>query len=76
MVVVGTVLFAVGLVATLVWVWAGRPGRLGDGDWPWVLLAGTLLGLVGLRAVRRRKVLRRADVTSDPSGVDMRPNTP
>jgi hypothetical protein len=53
----GTVLFAVALVASLVF-----HDRLADGGnegWIWIFLAGTFLGLIGIRYVRRRRAAIR-----------------
>ena len=52
-VTVGTVLWGLALVAALLF-----RDRLADGGnegWAWILLAGTFLGLVGIRHVRRRR---------------------
>lgn len=71
-VTLGTVLFALALLAALV-----LRDRLVDGgneDWTWVLLAGTFLGLIGIRYVRRRRAaLRRT--SADPDG-DTAPREP
>ena len=57
-VTVGTVLWGVALLASLVF-----HDRLADGGnegWIWIFLAGTFLGLIGVRYVRRRRAeLRR-----------------
>jgi hypothetical protein len=56
-VTVGTVLFAVALVASLIF-----HDRLADGgneNWTWIFLAGTFLGLIGVRYVRRRRAAIR-----------------
>jgi len=56
-VTVGTVLFAVALVVSLLF-----HGRLADGgneNWTWIFLAGTFLGLIGVRYVRRRRAAIR-----------------
>ena len=53
----GTVLWAVALVASLVF-----HDRLADGgneNWIWIFLAGTFLGLIGIRYVRRRRAAIR-----------------
>jgi hypothetical protein len=60
-VTVGTVLWALALVASLVF-----HDRLADGgreDWTWVFLAGTFLGLIGIRYVRRRRAALRRTKT-------------
>lgn len=52
-VTVGTVLWALALAAALLF-----RDRLADGGnegWVWILLAGTFLGLLGIRYVRRRR---------------------
>jgi hypothetical protein len=58
-ILVGTVVFALGLVVTLV-----AHGRLeddGHGDWVWIMLCGVALGVLGTWVVsRRRDALRRA----------------
>jgi LPXTG-motif cell wall-anchored protein len=57
-IVIGTVLWAVALVLTL--VWHDRLADTGHGDWVWVTLAGTFLGLLGLPyLLRRRRLLRQ-----------------
>ena len=56
-VTVGTVLWAVALVGSLVF-----HDRLADGgneNWTWIFLAGTFLGLIGVRYVRRRRAAIR-----------------
>ncbi len=60
-VTVGTALWAVGLVATL--VLHDRLSEHGNGDWVWIMAAGLFLGLVGLRHVRRRRAALRAGQT-------------
>ncbi len=60
-VTVGTVLWGLGLVGSLVF-----HDRLADGgneNWIWIFLAGTFLGLIGVRHVRRRRAaIRRVEV--------------
>ena len=60
-VTIGTVLWALALVASLVF-----HDRLADGgkeNWIWIFLAGTFLGLIGVRHVRRRRAaIRRVEV--------------
>jgi hypothetical protein len=68
---VGTALWAVGLVATL--VLHDRLSEHGNGDWVWIMAAGLFLGLVGIRYVRRRRTALRAGQT-DPSRTDAAPN--
>lgn len=58
-VTVGTVLWAVALVASL--VLHGRLAAAGHDDWTWIFLAGTFLGLIGIRYVRRRRDAIRRD---------------
>ncbi len=56
-VTVGTVLWALALVVALVF-----RDRLADGgneNWTWIFLAGTFLGLIGVRYVRRRRAAIR-----------------
>ena len=60
-VTVGTALWAVGLVATL--VLHDRLSEHGNDDWVWIMAAGLFLGLVGLRHVRRRRAALRAGRT-------------
>jgi hypothetical protein len=70
-VTVGTALWAVGLVVTL--VLHDRLSEHGNGDWVWIMAAGLFLGLVGIRHVRRRRTALRAAQT-DPSRADGPPN--
>lgn len=56
-VTLGTVLWALGLVAAL--VLRDRLEDQGRDSWVWVAAAGMFLGLVGLRQVRRRRAARR-----------------
>jgi hypothetical protein len=70
-VTVGTALWAVGLVVTL--VLHDRLSEHGNGDWVWIMAAGLFLGLVGIRYVRRRRTALRA-AQSDPSHADGPPN--
>jgi hypothetical protein len=60
-VTVGTVLWALALVASL--VFHDRLAEDGNENWTWVLLAGTFLGLIGIRYVRRRRVALRRTKT-------------
>lgn len=62
-VALGTVLWAVALVAAL--LLRGRLDEDGRGSWVWVAAAGLALGLIGIRHVRRRRSALRAP--SDPS---------
>ena len=57
-VTVGTALWAVALLLTL--VFHGTLEDHGNGDWVWVALAGFLLGLLGLQHVRRRAARLRS----------------
>jgi peptidoglycan/LPS O-acetylase OafA/YrhL len=50
---VGTVVWFLALAATL--VFHGTLADSDNADWTWVALAGSFLGLVGLRYVRRRR---------------------
>ena len=56
-VTLGTVLWALALIAAL--VLRDRLDDQGRGDWVWVAAAGVFLGLVGIRQVRRRRADRR-----------------
>ncbi len=56
-VAVGTALWALALVLTL--VLHDRLDDDGRGDWAWVAAAGVFLGLIGLWHVRRRAVRLR-----------------
>jgi hypothetical protein len=72
-VTVGTALWALGLVATL--VLHGHLSEHGNGNWVWITAAGFFLGLPGIRYVRRRRAAllegqtdsSRADEGVDPS---------
>jgi Protein of unknown function (DUF2530) len=66
-VTVGTALWAIGLVATL--VLHDRLSEHGNDDWVWIMAAGVFLGLVGIRHVRRRRAALRAGRT-DPTRED------
>jgi hypothetical protein len=52
-VALGTALWVIALVATI--VFHDRLAEHDNGDWVWVALAGVFLGLIGLRHVRRRR---------------------
>jgi Protein of unknown function (DUF2530) len=65
-VTIGTGLWAVGLVLTL--VLHGRLAEHGNGDWVWIMAAGLFLGLVGIRHVRRRRAFLRRTAATEPSG--------
>jgi hypothetical protein len=52
-VALGTVLWVIALIATL--VFHDRLADQGNDDWVWIALAGVFLGFVGLRHVRRRR---------------------
>jgi hypothetical protein len=59
-VTIGTVLWFAALIGTL--VFHDQLDDSGNGDWVWIALAGSFLGLLGLRyVVRRRRALRRTD---------------
>jgi hypothetical protein len=73
-VAVGTVLFAIGLVLTL--VFHDRLEDDGRGDWVWIMACGVLLGLIGLRTVRRRRDALGQTPTDDPSTSEPGPNLP
>ena len=70
-VTVGTALWAVGLLVSL--VLHDRLSEHGNGDWVWIMAAGLFLGLVGIRHVRRRRTALRAGET-EPSRADGVPN--
>jgi len=57
-VTLGTVLWALALIAAL--VLRDRLDDRGRDDWVWVAAAGVFLGLVGIRQVRRRRADRRS----------------
>lgn len=59
----GTVLWVLALVVLLV-----LRGRLEDDDWVWVAAAGTFLGLLGIRYVRRRRAARRSGAAGSRHG--------
>jgi hypothetical protein len=73
-VAVGTVLFAIGLVLTL--VFHDRLADDGRGDWVWIMACGVLLGLIGLRTVRRRRDALGQNPMNDPSTGEPGPNLP
>jgi len=73
-VAVGTALFAIGLVLTL--IFHDRLEDGGRGDWVWIMACGVLLGLIGLRTVRRRRDALRRTLTDDPSTGEPGPNLP
>lgn len=58
----GTVVWALALVATI--VWRDALADRGHESWVWVCTAGVFLGLVGLRSVRRRRAARRRDAAA------------
>jgi O-antigen/teichoic acid export membrane protein len=64
-VIVGTVLWFLGLALAL--AFHGPLADRGHGDWVWTLLAGSLLGLVGLRYVVRRRAALRRDAADSPA---------
>lgn len=63
-VAVGTALWAIALVLTL--VLHDRLADGGRGDWVWIAAAGVFLGLVGLRHVRRRSARLRSPEVRPP----------
>lgn len=72
-VAVGTALWAFALLVTL--LLHDRLQDSGHGDWVWVALAGTGLGLLGLWHVRRRRdALARIAAGADPSAHPTGPN--
>jgi hypothetical protein len=65
-VTVGTALWGVALVVT-----AALHGRLGDEgrtSWVWISAAGFVLGLLGIRYVRRRRAALRAEAGGATAG--------
>jgi hypothetical protein len=73
-VAVGTGLFAIGLVLAV--VMHDRLEDDGHGDWVWILACGVLLGLIGLRAVRRRRRALQRDAADDGSSRETDPDLP
>jgi hypothetical protein len=71
-VTVGTVLWAVALIVTL--VLHGRLAEHGNGDWVWITAAGLFLGLIGIRHVRRRRASLAAAEQPEPSTAATDPN--
>lgn len=71
---IGTGLWALGLVVAL--VLRNRLDQNGHGDWVWILGAGVLLGLLGIRNVRKRRAALRRYAETDPSAGTLGPNTP
>jgi hypothetical protein len=67
---VGTVLWGVALVVTT--ALHGRLGDEGRTSWAWISAAGFVLGLLGIRYVRRRRAALRAD--SRPPTAESVPN--
>jgi hypothetical protein len=57
-VTVGTALWGVALVVTV--VFRDRLGDEGRSSWAWICAAGVLLGLLGVRYVRRRRAAMRS----------------
>ena len=49
---IGSALFALSFAGLL--TFHGALSRAGHGNWPWIALAGTVFGLLGLLSVRRR----------------------
>src|SRR3954469_24993978 len=64
-VALGTALWTLALAAAL--VFHDRLAEHGNGDWVWTSLAGSFLGLLGLRYVRRRRLATARD-TRDANG--------
>lgn len=62
--VVGTSLFAVGLLLTV--LLHGRLDDDGRGDWVWIMVCGVVLGLIGIRSLRRRRDALRRDAATGP----------
>jgi len=71
-VALGTALWLVALVLAL--VFHGHLSAHDNGDWVWIALAGSFLGFVGLRYVRRRQRALHAAVPS--SGTPADPDSP
>jgi hypothetical protein len=67
-VALGTVLWLIALVATL--VFHDRLAEQGNDDWVWIALAGVFLGFVGLRHVRRRRLPTPDAEPTAPRGPD------
>lgn len=65
-VTVGTVLFAIAFLVML--PFHTSLDHAGHGRWPWIALAGALLGLVGIAYCRRRAVRIRARKDAGASG--------
>jgi MFS family permease len=64
-VAVGTAAFALALLVSL--VLRDRLVAAGNESWSWIFLAGSLLGLIGLRHVRRRRARRSSVPVRRPS---------
>jgi hypothetical protein len=71
-VTVGTALWAVGLVLTL--LLHDRLADDGNCDWVWIMAAGLFLGLVGIRHVRRRRAFLRREAPAEPAAPDRVPD--
>ena len=67
-VAIGTALWALALLATI--VFHDQLADHGDADWVWTALAGTFLGLPGLRYVRRRRQALRREARQAREDVD------
>ena len=67
-VAIGTALWVVALVATL--VFHDRLAEHDNNDWMWVALAGVFLGFLGLRYVRRHQRAQGAKPQQPADPVD------
>lgn len=67
---VGTALWAVALVASL--LLHDRLAEAGNENWVWIFLAGALLGLLGIRYVRRRRAAIERDRATEPPEAQLR----
>ena len=73
-VALGTVLWLIALVATL--VFHDRLADQGNDDWVWIALAGVFLGFVGLRHVRRRRLTAATPPPATPPPAPPPPSPP
>jgi hypothetical protein len=71
---VGTALFAIGLLVAL--LLHDRLDDDGRADWVWIMVCGLLLGLIGIRIVRRRRDALRRGAADDPSDGRTDPHHP
>jgi len=73
-VMVGTALFAIALVVT--WVLRPQLKEAGNDWWVWVCLSGTVLGLIGLPYVMRRRAAYRLATSTDVTSESTSASTP